>query len=212
MEKSWENTSCRVQVAGCKLQGAGHKVRGTRQDVIFEVNMKNLRTETKYALLSAATLVVWVMVEHILGFNAEHMDVGQYTQPIIPFIIWVLLFFAIREKKTGLGGTLTFMQGVRTAFFVSLLYALLQGAWFGIYSNLIHPEYANLSLQFHETQLAQEGKTPQEIQEEMAMSKMIFDGGVRQFGFFIVSTTLINTAVGAIMSLFLKTKQLKPVV
>jgi hypothetical protein len=174
--------------------------------------MNNLKTETKYALLSAAALVVWVMVEHVLGFNTEHMDVGQYTQPIIPFIIWILLFLAIREKKSRFGGTLTFMQGVRTAFFVSIFYALLQGVWFGIYSNLIHPEYANLTLQFHQAQLAQEGKTPQEIEDELAMSKMIFDGGVRQFGFFIVSTTIVNTAVGAIMSLFLKTRKLKPVV
>ena len=174
--------------------------------------MKNLATETKYALLSALALVVWVMVEHVLGFNTEHMDVGQYTQPIIPFIIWILLFIAVREKKNQLGGQLTFMQGVRSAFFVSIFYAVLQGIWFGIYSNVIHPEYANLTLQFHETQLAQEGKTPQEIQDEMAMSKMIFDGGVNQFGFFIITTTVINTAIGAIMSLFLKTRKLKPVV
>jgi hypothetical protein len=174
--------------------------------------MNNLKTEIKYALLSAAALVVWVMVEHLLGFNTGRMDVGQYTQPIIPFIIWMILFFAIRERKIRFGGQLPFMQGVRTAFFVSIFYAVLQGIWFGIYSNLIHPEYAALTMQFRETQLAQEGKTPQEIQDEMAMSKMIFDGGVRQFGFFIITTTVINTAVGAIITLFLKTRKLKPVV
>src|SRR5205085_6083836 len=121
-----------------------------------------------------------------------------------------LLFFGIREKKRkGLNGHLTFMQGLRTVFFISLFYAILQGIWFAFYSHIINPDYSMLSLHFKEKQLAAEGKTPQQISDELAMTKMIFGNALLQFVFFIFSTTIIDTIVGAIMTLFLKTKNEK---
>ena len=170
--------------------------------------MKNLKTEIKYAILSAITLVIWVTAEHLLGFNTTKMELGQYTRPIIAIAPFIFLFFGIREKKNKeLDGQLTFMQGFKTAFFISLFYALLQGMWFAIYSGLINPDYAALSLQFKEKQLITEGKTPQQISDELAMTKMIFGNALSQFTFFIISTTIIDSISGAIMTLFLRTKK-----
>lgn len=170
--------------------------------------MRNLKTEIKYAVISAITLVIWVTVEHLLGFNTTKMDKGEYTRPIIAIAVFIFLFLGIREKKNKeLGGQLTFMQGLKTAFFISLFYALLQAIWFAIYGGIINPDYAILSLQFQEKQLIADGKTPQEITDELAMTKMIFGNALIQFAFFIFSTTMIDTIVGVIMTLFLKTKQ-----
>lgn len=172
--------------------------------------MNHLKTELKYTTLSAIALIVWVMSEHVLGFNTTRMEIGQYTQPIIALVIFILLFFGIREKKNKeLGGQLRFMQGLKTAFYISLFYALCQGLWFALYSQAIHPHYGELSLQFQEKQLIAEGKTAQQISDELAMTKMIFGNAVIQFVFFLLSTTIINTCVGAIMPLFLKTKENK---
>ncbi len=166
-----------------------------------------MKTEIKYSLVSAAALIIWVATEHLLGFNTTRMEMEQYTQPLIAIIVLVILFFGIREKRDkALNGRLTVIQGLKTAFFISLFYAILQGAWFALYSNVINPEYAELSMQFKTNQLIAEGKTPQQIADELAMSKKIFDGGVMQFGFFILITTVINTIVGFVMTLFLKTK------
>jgi membrane protease YdiL (CAAX protease family) len=168
-----------------------------------------LKTEIKYALLSAIALVIWVSAEHLLGFNTTKMEIGQYTRPIIAIAAFVFLFFGIREKKNKeFNGQLTFMQGLKTAFFISLFYALLQGIWFAIYGQVINPDYAALSLQFKEKQLIAEGKTPQ-ITDELAMTKMIFGNALLQFAFFIFSTTIVDTVAGAIMTLFLKTKKVK---
>jgi len=172
--------------------------------------MRNLKTEIKYAVLSAIALVIWVIAEHLLGFNTTKMEVGQYTQPIIALATLIFLFFGIREKKNKeLNGQLTFMQGLKTAFYISFFYALLQGIWFAIYSGVINPDYATLSLHFKEKQLIAEGKTLQQISDELAMTKMIFGNALLQFGFFIISTTIIDTIVGAIMTLFLRTKKVK---
>ncbi|MBD79538.1 MAG: hypothetical protein CL840_11525 [Crocinitomicaceae bacterium] len=166
-----------------------------------------MKTEIKYSFISAIALIIWVTTEHLLGFNTTNMEMGQYTQPIIAIIVLVILFFGIREKRNKiLNGHLTFIQGLKTAFFISLFYAILQGVWFALYSNIINPEYAELSMQFKTSQLVAEGKTPQQIADELAMTKKIFDGGFIQFGFFIIVTTLIDTIIGAIMTLFLKTK------
>jgi Protein of unknown function (DUF4199) len=169
--------------------------------------MKNLKTEIKYAVFSAIALVLWVLIEHLLGFNTSRMEIGEYTQPIIAIVVLIFLFFGIREKRNkDFGGTLTFLQGLKTAFFISLFYALLQGLWFAVYSKIINPEYATLLFQFQEKQLAAAGKTPEQIVDEMAMAKMIFGNVAVQFVFFILSTTTVNTVVGAIMTLFLKKK------
>lgn len=172
--------------------------------------LQNLKTEIKYAAISAIVLIIWVMAEHFLGFNTTKMEIGQYTQPIIAFAVLIFLFLGIKEKKNKiLHGQLLFMQGMKTAFYISLFYALLQGIWFAIYSNYINPDYAALTLQFKEKQLIAAGKTPQQIADELSTTKMIFDNGIRQFGFFILSTTIINTLVGAILTLFLRTKETK---
>ena len=167
-----------------------------------------MKTEIKYSFISAVALILWVTVEHLLGFNTTKMEMGQYTQPIIAIIVLAILFFGIREKRNKiLNGELTIIQGLKTAFFIALFYAILQGAWFTIYSNIINPEYAELSMQFKTDQLVEEGKTSQQIADELAMTTKIFDGGFIQFGFFIMITTLTNTIVGLIMTLFLKTEQ-----
>gem|GEM_PF-3211632 len=186
----------------------------TIQEIGFHSDKKNnlnnntlMKTEIKYSFISAIALIIWVTTEHLLGFNTTNMEMGQYTQPIIAIIVLVILFFGIREKRNKiLNGHLTFIQGLKTAFFISLFYAILQGVWFALYSNIINPEYAELSMQFKTSQLVAEGKTPQQIADELAMTKKIFDGGFIQFGFFIIVTTLIDTIIGAIMTLFLKTK------
>lgn len=107
--------------------------------------MSNLKTEIKYALLSAVTLIVWVTAEHLLGFTTTKMEIGEYTEPMIAIAILIFLFFGIREKRNKeLNGQLTFMQGLKTAFFISSFYAILQATWFAIYSHLINPEYVNM--------------------------------------------------------------------
>lgn len=169
-----------------------------------------MKTEIKYSLISAVALIIWVTTEHLLGFNTTKMEIGQYTQPIIAIVVFVILFFGIREKRNKIfSGQLTFIQGLKTAFFISLFYSILQGGWFALYSNVINPEYSTLSLLFKEKQLLAEGKTPEQIASELSMTKKIFDGGINQYGFFIISVTLIDTFIGAIMTFFLKTKTKK---
>jgi hypothetical protein len=173
--------------------------------LIFMTIKSNTGTELKYAGLSAAALVAWVMMEHALGFTTTDMETGEYTEPIIAIGVWVLLFFGIREKRNkALNGTMTFKQGLRAAFLISFFYAILQALWFAIYTNLIHPDYAMLSLEFKTGQLVAEGKTAEQINEELALTKLVFNSGWLQFGLFIISTTVINTLIGGIMSLFLK--------
>jgi hypothetical protein len=164
-----------------------------------------MKTEIKYALISVAALIIWVTIEHLLGFNTTKMEIGQYTQPVIAIVAFVILFFGIREKRNKIfNGQLTFIQGLKTAFFISLFYSILQGGWFALYSNVINPDYSRLSLLFQEKQLLAEGKTVEQISSELSMSKKIFDGGLIQFGFFIISVTLFNTFVGLIITLFLR--------
>lgn len=58
-----------------------------------------MKIEVKYALISTVALIVWVITEHLLGFNTTKMEVGQYTQPIIAIVVLVILFFGIRENE-----------------------------------------------------------------------------------------------------------------
>jgi hypothetical protein len=172
--------------------------------------MHHLRTEIKYAILSTIALVIWVTAEHLLGFNTTKMDIGEYTRPIIGIVSFIFLFLGIKEKKNKeLGGHLTFSQGLKTVFYISLFYGLFQGIWFAVYGGVINPGYASLSLQFKERQLIAEGKSPQQIADELALTKMIFGNALLQFAFFIFSTIIVDTIVGTIMTLFLKTKKIK---
>lgn len=172
--------------------------------------LKRFRIEIKYALFSAAVLILWTLLEHFLGLNTTNFRAGEFTRLTIPVVVLIFLFLGTREKRNKeFNGELTFWQGLKTVFFLSLFYAVLQGFWFEIYSTLINPGYAALTLHYQETKLVAEGKTPQEIADRIAFARKIFDGGFMQYGFFFLSTTIINTAIGAIMTLFLRRQQPK---
>ncbi|MBV9987068.1 MAG: DUF4199 domain-containing protein [Chitinophagaceae bacterium] len=169
--------------------------------------MKGIRTEVKYAFFSAVALIAWVVAEHLLGYMTTKMEIGEYTEPLIAIPVWLLLFLGIWEKKSrDLTGHFSFGKGLQTALLISFLYALLQSVWFAFYTHIINPDYATLALVYKEKQLAAEGKEAQQISDELAYTRILFRSASLQFLFFTVSTTVINTIAGAIMSFFLRTK------
>lgn len=100
-----------------------------------------MNKEIACGVLFSVVMVVWVMLEHLLGFNTTRHDLGEYTRlagVIIPILaIWV----ALKEKQSDSTGPLTFAQGMKSALVVAAVQTVLTTAWFWIYGNVINPGY-----------------------------------------------------------------------
>ena len=76
-----------------------------------------MKTELKYGVVFAAIVIVYVMIEHLLGLNTNRHDLGQYTRLAGVLVPIVGIILGIKAKRDGeLKGLLTFGQGVKTGF------------------------------------------------------------------------------------------------
>jgi Protein of unknown function (DUF4199) len=133
-----------------------------------------MKTEVKYGVLFAAIVVVYVMIEHLLGVNTTRHDIGQYTRLAGVIVPILAVFFGIKAKRDKeLNGVMTFGQGVKTGFLIAVIQTTLTTIWFWFYSTVINPEYLDTMLAFERSQMLASG-TPEGVIAADAESKRAF--------------------------------------
>lgn len=166
-----------------------------------------MKTEVKYGVLFAAIVIVYVMLEHFLGFNTTRHDIGQYTRLAGVIVPIVGIFFGIKAKRDNeLNGVMTFGQGVKTGFLIAVIQTTLTTIWFWFYSTVINPEFLDTMLAFERSQMLAAG-TPQAVIQADAESKRAFFR-VPYFQIFqLVLGIAYGVVIAVVVSFFLRTKQ-----
>ena len=133
-----------------------------------------MKTELRYGIIFAGVVVVYVMIEHVLGFNTVRHDIGQYTRlagVLVPIIAIVL---GVRAKRRELNGQLTFGQGVKTGFLIAVIQTTLTTLWFLFYGSVINPEFVNTMLEFERTKMTNAGSTTAEINSSIGTMRTLY--------------------------------------
>lgn len=162
-----------------------------------------MKTEIKYGLLFAGIVMVYVMIEHVLGFNTTRHDIGQYTR-LMGVIVPILgIFFGIRKRRKI--AAMTFAQGVKTGFWIAFIQTTLTTLWFLLYSEVINPEFVDTMLEFERSRLVSLGTPEPTMLERLAEQRSFF-----AFPRLQIFQELFGIAYGVvfamIFSFFLRTK------
>lgn len=81
------------------------------------------KNSVKYALYMCAVLAVCLILMSVTGTGFDSKSpFMSFATFIAPFIIW---FLGIREKKRMLKGKMTFKQGVKEGFLISLAFGII---------------------------------------------------------------------------------------
>lgn len=164
-----------------------------------------MKTELKFGAAFAGALIVYVLIEHLLGFNTTRHDIGQYSR-MLEWLFPILgTYYGIRQKRTDQFGVLTYGQGVRTGLLVSLILAALAALWALLYLAAINPEFLDTLIRFERSSMAAAGAIEPEIAPTIERLRWIYSLPVMPI-VYLIAATAVGTLSALVFSWFLQKK------
>ena len=92
----------------------------------------------KYGVMVTVAIAVWVAFKHFVlrltGPSAQLADMFVFN-----FAAIAGLTLGIRERRVANGGTLTFLQGLKTGISIAVTYAILTSIYFAVLLLVVGP-------------------------------------------------------------------------
>ncbi|MGH2575679.1 MAG: DUF4199 domain-containing protein [Ignavibacteria bacterium] len=165
-----------------------------------------MKTEIKYGLITGIAVCIWILLEFILGFHNEKLEIGKYSGYFATIIPIITLYLTIKEKRDmHLNGFLTLGQGIKTGLIVSLISAVITTLFFMIYNNYINPGWMELAMEWEKSQMMQSGASQTEIAEKIKQYETMYSP-TNQLLFGFLATVAVGFILSLIISLILKKK------
>ena len=165
-----------------------------------------MKTELKYGVIFAAIVIVYVMIEHFLGFNTTRHDIGQYSRLAGVLVPIIGIFMGIKAKRKELNGNLTFGQGVKTGFLIALIQTTITTLWFWFYGTVVNPQFVNTMLEFERSRMLARGTDAADARATIDRLKALYSFPFLQLA-QEVAGILYGTIFAMIFSAFLKKKR-----
>ena len=167
--------------------------------------MKNI--SVRFGIIVSLAFILWVSVEHLLGYNTTKMETGEYTRLASAYMFWLFIVITIVFKKKQLGGVISFAEGFKTAILMIVIYSFISAIWLAIYQHFINPDFYLLIKQFSMDLLKREEKSALEIAEAMKEIDMMYNGSAFSFFMYFVFSTIAGSVIAFIASLIIRSKK-----
>lgn len=144
------------------------------------------------------------MAEHILGFNSERMDIGQFTRIFAILLPIIMIVLGIREKRNvDFGGNFELADGIRCGVIISTISGALTALFFVIYQSYINPSYLDHLISFERSRMIGDGIADADISSKIdAMRTM--NGFPALLIFQFVGSIVSGLAISIISSMILR--------
>lgn len=104
--------------------------------------MDKIKTEIKWALIFIVILMLWMLLEKLVGLHSTHIDKHLYLTNLFTIPAILVYVLALKEKKKkDFRGHITFKRGFMTGLKITVIIAMLTPFSQWIISNIITPEY-----------------------------------------------------------------------
>ena len=166
-----------------------------------------MNNEINYGLYSGLAFSIYVLIEHVLGFNSSKIEIGQYTQMLAGAIPFIFIFLGIRNRKLNQQNVLSLTQGVRSGMVISLVSSVLISVFLMLYVRYILPDMASYIQHFQKAKLEAMHATPDQIKMQMDDTAKMYDGSFGSHVSLAAFFTSVGIVVSLICSLILKKKK-----
>jgi hypothetical protein len=104
--------------------------------------MKNLKIEIKWAFIFTAIVLLWMLLEKLVGLHDKYLDLHYYLTNLFAIPAIVMMVLALKDKKKNFyEGVMTYKQGLISGIILSSVIALLSPLSQWVISYIITPEY-----------------------------------------------------------------------
>ena len=156
---------------------------------------------TKYLIINTVFLIVWILIEHVLGFNSTRHDIGQYSRNATMIFFWITIFLAVRETKKNQSGALTFGDGMKAGAALSLTYAFVFAVIIFLYVKLLNPGFYESLRQFTLDQLNARHASQEEIDKQLKEIEQSFSDTPQTYLMLFVFTSVLGIVVSSLAAL-----------
>jgi hypothetical protein len=105
-------------------------------------SMKNRKIEIKWAFIFSAGMLLWMLLEKLVGLHDKYLDQHYYLSHLFALPAIGMMVLALKDKKKNFyGGVMTYKQGLIAGLILSVVIALLSPISQWIISYVITPEY-----------------------------------------------------------------------
>jgi hypothetical protein len=158
----------------------------------------------KWGIILGATICVWTLLLHVLGFYTTRLQLGQYADVIATVFPIAILFLAIRERRDrSPGQTLTIGEGVGTGLVTGLVSVPITAGFLWIYHHYINPRWMDLMAVWKEEQMRVAGRAPEEIHTTIKGMRTGATDSAQLLG-ALVGTLVLSLALSLIISAILR--------
>lgn len=104
--------------------------------------MKPIKIEVKWAILFSIMTLLWMVMEKVAGLHGKYIDCHMYLTNLFAIpAIWIMVLALKEKKKLDYGGNITYIQGLLSGLYLSLIIAALTPLTQWITTYVITPEY-----------------------------------------------------------------------
>ncbi len=111
--------------------------------------MKNFKIEVKWAFIFIGSLLLWMLLERLVGLHDKYIDKHQYLTMLYSIVAIALYVFALLDKrKNFFNGAMTYKQGIITGLIITVVVTIFSPLTQWIISNVITPDYFKNVIQY----------------------------------------------------------------
>tara|TARA_R100001143_G_C3360653_1_gene135260 strand:+ start:10527 stop:11003 length:477 start_codon:yes stop_codon:yes gene_type:complete len=104
--------------------------------------MKKYRIEIKWALIFVGMMLLWMLMERLLGFHDAHIDKHAIVTNLIAIPAIAIYVFALLDKRKNFyDGFMSYKQGFISGLIITLIVTLFTPLIQYITSTVITPDY-----------------------------------------------------------------------
>ena len=164
-----------------------------------------MKTELKFGVGFALAVIVYVLIEHFLGFNSTNHKIGQYSRVLTLILPVLATYYGIRAKRNDQFGVLTFGQEVKTGLLIAIIQTTLTTLWFLLYAAVINPDFLQTLIRFERSSMAAAGAIEPEIAPRIERLRWMYSFPVMPVFQFVIGTAF-GTLCAVVFSWFLEKK------
>lgn len=196
------HSASRKAVAGFPAFGVAAICRAPCCCMIYFHRMKS--APLKFAMVALSLAVVWILFEHLMGWNTTRHDIGQYARlgPMISF--WIILVLGIWYLRRSHGHSLTFREGFEAGLIMTLIFCAGFTIIIMLYQQFINPDYYQTLKDFTMKQMQDRGATPKEMELVQNELKEQAGGSALSYLLLFVFSAIWGLGISAIASMILR--------
>ena len=98
-----------------------------------------IKPEIRYSLWCGLFFILWYVVQYFAGFHTVRLVFAQYAGFLNYTILFIMLFYSLKEKRDDLKGSFDVQAGLRSGLIFCMITSWIFAGWLLVYNYFINP-------------------------------------------------------------------------